>query len=58
MKVVLVIFKKVFVNIPGYVPVAPTFSTATSYCGASAALKRQPTRHFLMDGSLLRVIYT
>jgi hypothetical protein len=22
-------------NLPGYVPVVPTFSTATSYCGAS-----------------------
>jgi len=42
---------------PGYVPVVPTFSTATSYCGASWALNRQPIRHFLIDGSLLMVTY-
>lgn len=44
-------------DIPGYVPFVPTFSTATSYCGASEAEKRQPIRHFLIEGSLLTVIY-
>jgi hypothetical protein len=49
--------RKFSFDVPGYVPVVPTFSTATSYCGASGALKRQPIRHFLIEASLLRVIY-